>query len=139
MVKCFAEGHEHHGCSQDSNPHSDDSAIRTQIRCTKLLDHGTPHLTLSLTAISLIALISPVGEKENKDLITHVQVKHCPRCRTRWEKNGGCLSMICGMCQLNFCWTCLQPFEAHDVNSCRSAHANFEVCFGVDCTAHACQ
>ena len=35
MVKCLAEGHKHQGCSQDLNPHSDDSAIRTQIRCTK--------------------------------------------------------------------------------------------------------
>ena len=41
MVKCLAEGHEHHGRSQDSNPHSDDSAIRTQVRLTKPLDHGT--------------------------------------------------------------------------------------------------
>ena len=40
MVKCLAEGHKHHGRSQDSNPHSDDSAIRTQIQCTKPLGHG---------------------------------------------------------------------------------------------------
>ena len=40
MVKCLAQGHKRRG--RDSNPHSDDSAIRTQIRCTKPLDHGTP-------------------------------------------------------------------------------------------------
>ena len=43
-VKCLAQGHKHHGCSQDSNPHSDDSAIRTQIWCTKPLGHSTPQL-----------------------------------------------------------------------------------------------
>ena len=44
-VKCLAQGHKYHGCSQDSNPHSDDSAIRTQIRCTKPLGRGTPWLS----------------------------------------------------------------------------------------------
>ena len=42
MVKCPAQGHKHHGRGRDSNPHSDDSAIRTQIQCTKPLSHGTP-------------------------------------------------------------------------------------------------
>ena len=41
MVKCLAQGHKHHGRSQDSNSHSDDSAIRTQIRRTKPLGHDT--------------------------------------------------------------------------------------------------
>ena len=40
MVMCLAQGHEHRGRGQGSNPHSDDSAIRTQIRCTKPLGHG---------------------------------------------------------------------------------------------------
>ena len=42
VVKCLAQGHKHHGRSEDSNSHSDDSAIRTQIRCTKPLGHGAP-------------------------------------------------------------------------------------------------
>ena len=37
MVKCLAQGHKRHGRGQDSNPHSDDSAIKTQVRCTKPL------------------------------------------------------------------------------------------------------
>ena len=31
-LKCLAQGHKHHGHGQDSNPHSDDSAIRTWAR-----------------------------------------------------------------------------------------------------------
>ena len=42
MVKCLAQGHKHHGRSQDLNSHSDDSAIGTQIRCAKPLGHDTP-------------------------------------------------------------------------------------------------
>ena len=42
IVKCLAQGHKHHGHGQDSNPHSDDLAIRTQVRCTRPLGHGTP-------------------------------------------------------------------------------------------------
>ena len=43
IVKCLAQGHKYHGRGQDSNSHSDDSAIRTQVRCTKPLGHGTPY------------------------------------------------------------------------------------------------
>ena len=39
IVKCLAQGHKHPGCGRDLNPHSDYSAIRTQIRCTKPLSH----------------------------------------------------------------------------------------------------
>ena len=36
IVKCLAQGHKHHGRGNGSNPHSDDSAIRTKIQCTKI-------------------------------------------------------------------------------------------------------
>ena len=63
MVKCLAQGHKNHGCGRDSNPHSDDSAIRTQIQCTprsamtlharpwhSTLGHGTPRSAVALHA-----------------------------------------------------------------------------------------
>ena len=40
MVKCLAQGHKRHDHGEDSNPHSDDSAIRTQVRCTRLYMFG---------------------------------------------------------------------------------------------------
>ena len=40
MVKCLAQGHKHRGCGRGSHPHSDDSAIRTQIQCTKPLSRA---------------------------------------------------------------------------------------------------
>ena len=49
MVKCLAQGAKRRGRGRgrgrgrDSNPHSDDSAVRTQIQCTKPLGHGTPY------------------------------------------------------------------------------------------------
>ena len=48
MVKCLAHGRKHRGSGRGSNPHSDDSAIRTQIQCTKPLGHGTPQYQTSL-------------------------------------------------------------------------------------------
>ena len=39
MVKCLAQGHEHHGHGQDFKQHSDDSAIRTQ-NCSAVALHG---------------------------------------------------------------------------------------------------
>ncbi|XP_022081365.1 uncharacterized protein LOC110974212 [Acanthaster planci] len=72
------------------------------------------------------ALMKKALGEEKKPLITHVLVKRCPRCHTRWEKNGGCPSMICGTCQLNFCWLCLRPFTNHDYDSCRRLTVGFE-------------
>ena len=31
VVKCLSQGHKHHGHGQESNPHFDDSAMRTQV------------------------------------------------------------------------------------------------------------
>ena len=58
MVKCLAQGHKHHGRSRDLNPHSDDSAIRTQIRCTKPPGHGTPLTQLKVKSQLLVKMTS---------------------------------------------------------------------------------
>ena len=48
MVKCLAQGHKHHGRGRDSNPHSDDSVIRTPIQFNKVHSNGAPlHLISS--------------------------------------------------------------------------------------------
>ena len=36
--------------------------------------------------------------------------KSCPSCGKRIEKNGGCPSMICTQCNVNFCWNCAERF-----------------------------
>ena len=48
----------HHGRGKDSNPHSDDLAIRTQVWCTKPLWHGTPyvHTTVLLSPTSMLSI-----------------------------------------------------------------------------------
>ena len=50
MVKCLAQGHKHHGRDRDSNPHSDDSAIRTQIPLDSKDSQvrGSPHQSYPL-------------------------------------------------------------------------------------------
>ena len=60
MVKCLAQGHKHHGHGRDSNPHSDDSAIRTQIQCTKPRGHDDTevHRGIFFKALSLPQSIS---------------------------------------------------------------------------------
>ena len=40
--------------------------------------------------------------------------KPCPKCSHPIEKNGGCNSMTCRWCLVNFCWKCGQEFgEGH--------------------------
>lgn len=43
-----------------------------------------------------------------------VNVKACPRCKEKVDKNGGCNAMSC-RCGHHFCWLCLQsnPYSAH--------------------------
>ncbi|CAD5122989.1 unnamed protein product [Dimorphilus gyrociliatus] len=41
-----------------------------------------------------------------------VRVKSCPYCRRKFEKNGGCNSMMCH-CGANFCWACAKPMKNH--------------------------
>ena len=38
-VKCLAQEQKYHGRGWDSNPHSNNSTIRTQVRCTRPLGH----------------------------------------------------------------------------------------------------
>ena len=46
-------------------------------------------------------------------LITSVQVKSCPFCHYPIEKGFGCNHMVCGLCNEEFCWDCLEKWEDH--------------------------
>jgi len=50
-----------------------------------------------------------------------VETKPCPRCKTRWEKNGGCNHIHCRKCFYHFCWVCLKEFN-------QQTHDDFYVC-----------
>lgn len=39
--------------------------------------------------------------------------KQCPKCKSRIEKNGGCIHMHCANCQYDFCWNCGRQWETH--------------------------
>ena len=44
--------------------------------------------------------------------------KHCPKCASPIEKNGGCYHMTCQHCNYEFCWYCMQSYYSHDSNFC---------------------
>ena len=52
-------------------------------------------------------------EVSNDTSLAFIQnfTKSCPndKCLNPIQKNGGCNSMVCTRCQLNFCWQCLKP------------------------------
>ncbi|XP_038066873.1 uncharacterized protein LOC119736918 isoform X2 [Patiria miniata] len=85
--------------------------------CTECKEEGHWPASCQQASNYRKAMKKTLGEKK-VPLITHVQVKQCPGCRTRWEKNGGCPSMICGTCNLNFCWLCLRKYNNHDYSLC---------------------
>lgn len=50
--------------------------------------------------------------------------KRCPNCQYFMEKNGGCNHMSCTMCRKEFCWFCLENWEAHD---CKGSESTSQV------------
>ena len=48
--------------------------------------------------------------------------KACPQCKTRIEKNGGCVHMTCSNCHYEFCWNCGHEWKSHqgDPYSCEN-------------------
>jgi len=39
--------------------------------------------------------------------------KLCPECHSAIEKNGGCLHMVCDVCNYEFCWECGENWSEH--------------------------
>lgn len=67
------------------------------------------------------------------DSITSVQVKRCPFCKYPIEKNEGCPHMVCMMCNKDFCWECLKPFNDSEHYWCEGTENTEDVLlsFGV--------
>ncbi|CAG8494028.1 5654_t:CDS:10 [Diversispora eburnea] len=62
------------------------------------LDHETYLVTNHTVKIS---------NKKSKSTLLEIYTKPCPKCRILISKNGGCMHMICGICNYQFCWGCL--------------------------------
>lgn len=46
-------------------------------------------------------------------------IKNCPSCNSGIEKTIGCDHMICGYCELEFCWICMGSYDTpHHTNPC---------------------
>lgn len=75
------------------------------------LDHETYLRTNQTVKIS----------KKTSSSLTEIFTKPCPKCRIPISKNGGCMHMICGICNYQFCWGCL-------VEWAKRSHTTFFAC-----------
>ena len=49
------------------------------------------------------------------DVLT-IKLKACPRCKTQFERDGGCNHIKCVKCQHHFCFICLSDWSSHGVS-----------------------
>jgi ariadne-1 len=59
-----------------------------------------------------------VEEEEASLKLIGKGTKKCPGCGKAIQKNGGCRSMICSQCRVNFCWDCLEVFVGMEPCGC---------------------
>ena len=52
------------------------------------------------------------GDEDNM-LWIKANTKKCPSCKALIEKNGGCNSVRCHSCGVEFCWMCLRLAKDH--------------------------
>ena len=48
-----------------------------------------------------------------EELAVLKNTKACPQCKSRIEKNGGCVHMTCSNCKYEFCWNCGHEWKTH--------------------------
>ena len=48
-----------------------------------------------------------------EELTIMKNTKACPQCKSRIEKNGGCVHMTCSNCKYEFCWNCGHEWNTH--------------------------
>ncbi|XP_005096419.1 E3 ubiquitin-protein ligase parkin [Aplysia californica] len=56
-------------------------------------------------------------EQESLSLIEET-TKACPGCKTKTEKSGGCMHMVCSRCSKEWCWLCVKPWT----RDCQADH-----------------
>lgn len=79
-------------------------SFRTCTRCERPMHDGE-------TCTAYQARIHDRLEEEDKALQAVARLsKPCPGCGKAIQKNGGCPSMVCSQCRVNFCWNCLRVF-----------------------------
>ncbi len=50
-------------------------------------------------------------------------IRHCPKCRLKVEKNEGCRHMTCAVCKHEWCWLCgsdYYGYRGHSYELCNN-------------------
>jgi ariadne-1 len=84
--------------------------------------HEEPHAPVSCDFLQKWK-VKDTDESSTVQWMT-ANTKHCPKCQSRIEKNGGCQYVTCRKCSHGFCWVCM---GSHHVWQCNAYKQNDEV------------
>ena len=60
-------------------------------------------------------------------------VRKCPNCKVRIQKDGACTHMRCLKCNYEFCWCCMREYSCHSTWYSRCPGLPFSLCVNLMC------
>ena len=96
--------------------------------CLKAFCFGcTKNAHMPIDCDGLTQWMDRIGSGENdSENWMKINTKPCPKCKSKIEKNQGCMHMTCRQCKYEFCWLCMGDYKNHNAETGKNLCGSFE-------------